>query len=66
MPGGEPIRFHSRISKMDVRYKWINRISVDKKNIHISFSYPDGLGNDSLDMFKFQLKAIYDKVFKDE
>lgn len=51
---------------MDIRYKWINRISVDKDIVHVSFSYRDGLGTDSVDMFKYQLKEIYDKVFKDE
>ncbi len=63
MPGGEPIRFHSRISKMDIRYKLVNRVSVDKDVVHISFSYSDGLGTDWLDMFKFQLIDIYVRVF---
>jgi len=49
---------------MDIRYKWINNISVDGKEVHISFSYSDGLGTDSLDMFKHQLETIYKKVFK--
>lgn len=51
---------------MDMRYKWINRISIDGNEVHITFSYSDSLGFGSLDMFKHQLKTIYDKVFKDE
>lgn len=50
---------------MDIKYKWINRVSVDGDKVHISFSYSDGLGNDSLDMFKYQLKQMYDDVFKE-
>ena len=49
---------------MDVKYKWINNISVNGKEVHISFSYSDGLGTESIDMFKHQIKEIYDKVFK--
>ena len=50
---------------MDIKYKWINRISVDGNEVHITFSYSDGLGFDSIDMFKHQLKAIYKEVFKE-
>ena len=60
-----PIYRYIEANKMDMKYKWINRVSVDKDEVHVSFSYSDGLGGDWLDMFKFQLKQIYDEVFKE-
>ena len=48
---------------MDIKHKWINRISVNGNEIHISFSYSDGLGTGSLDMSKNQLKQICKEVF---
>lgn len=50
---------------MDVKHKWINNISVNGNEVHISFSYSDGLGIGSLDMSKNQIKQIYEKVFNE-
>ena len=58
------VQFPVEVPKMDLKHKWINNISVNGDKVHISFSYRDGLETESIDMFKYQIKEIYDKVFK--